>query len=329
MTVHAYPLVSLTLEAPLSTIIDGYDRRPVVVEIPVAPGIQLRPLNPFQVKGVYDKFKRHEDFGVLGTFLERTLCELVIDDSEWGEYFDNYQSKDLREKKKSVEEVAMVILILLRLRGLCHFITPAGIHGSSFNKLRKAKNNSIDVTFYPSQAIPFASIPPIEPRLMSMDDIEWVCMHVQDLMDIMYSKKIDLTPTFIDPLNAIYAPNPNVQLVMTWTAIEAITKPKEGKGFGKRHSIKSRVSKMLFDTPKDMKKQYDKISKLYDIRSEVVHGKDRLSTLELQQQNYHLLMESFDLLRRLQTSIVENKHVPNDDELHEMQQNYERLCPKK
>ena len=326
MTVYAYSLTSVRLEFPMCTLLEGYSQQ-AIVEITSFPGVTLRPITISQRSGIFEKFRREQDYGMLAPHLERTHCELVIDESEWIEYFgDEYTKLNAEEKMANIDNVAHSFLTLLRFRGCSHFIVPIAIRGSSFGELKTAPDHSVDAQFYPAQNLIQPSLPPVKPRLLSMDDVEWACKFHHSFAEMMYKSNITFV---IDVFNAIYHPNPTVQLIMIWATIEAITKPTEHEEnkSGIRHSIRSRAAAILCDSAEEMKKKYDDIGVLYDLRSSASHGKDKFSSVELQKENFDDLVGSFSLLKDLLIRIVENNHLPNFEELEELQSRYEKMCP--
>lgn len=93
-------------------------------------------------------------------------------------------------------------------------------------------------------------------------------------------------------------------LVSLWAALEALFSPSTTE-------LKFRVSSLIAaylepagDGRRFLQKQ---ISKLYDKRSSAAHGQPGFATQDI--------LDTFNLLRRVITSIIENRHVPKKDEL--------------
>ena len=126
----------------------------------------------------------------------------------------------------------------------------------------------------------------------------------------------------IDIFDTMVYPNPKVHLVITWAAIEAIVQPEkdEENETGIRHSLRSRCSMILCDSADEQMEKYKQIGKLYDLRSDTVHGKD----LSLEKEDYTRgdllgLVDSFSLLKDLLISIIEKGEMPTIVQLRDLQ----------
>jgi hypothetical protein len=317
VTVHAYALTSITNDYPL---------------IPPEEGVEFGPLfslrrlfPPLHLQGIYEKFKKREDYGKFAPHIEQTYCELIVDEKKWEDKIvkEGVRFAEVSEEEKIgfINGAVSILLTLINLRGCSLFIVPLMIHNSSFRDLHKVDDSSISAHFFPGQNLIQPMLPPTIPYYLNQEDIEWIMNHHFALGKLFHEGKMEF---IIDVFDTMCYPNPKVQLVLIWAAIEAIIKPEknEAKRTGLRHSIRSRCSMILCDSLEEQGKMYEKIGTLYDLRSDTVHGKD-LSLGEIQEDDVIGLVDSFSLLKDLLISIIEKGSIPTKKELGALQKEYE------
>lgn len=315
MTVHAYAL---------TTIDKHLFFWPQVPVIEFGHMFRLQRLFPdINLGGIMDKFNQIQDYGKFAPHIERTHWELVVDEKDWEdvEVGNGIRFADLSDDDKiaCINGAVSILLTLIRLKGCYQFIVPMMIHNSSFSEIRSADNGSITAHFFPQQNLIQPMMPPVIPHILDHDDIEWIMKHHVSLGKIFHEGRKDF---LIDIFDTMVYPNPKVQLVITWAAIEAIVQPEkdEENETGIRHSLRSRCSMILCESADEQMEKYKQIGKLYDLRSDTVHGKD----LSLEKEDYTIddvlgLVDSFSLLKDLLISIIEKGEMPTIVQLRDLQ----------
>ena len=113
------------------------------------------------------------------------------------------------------------MFLLLRLRGMVQFTVPVELHGSSFRNLKTQKDGSIEAKFRFSQALLFPIIGPGITRLLDEEDIDWILQNQLKVIQLNNLGELNFLHDLFDIINF---PNPGVQLIQIWAAIEALLK---------------------------------------------------------------------------------------------------------
>ena len=312
---------------------DPYGVAPPEQGIQFGPYFRLeRVIPPQHLEGVFEKFEEQSDFAKFAPFRDEIWCELVANEKDWGmlkddqgEIFSNLSSE---ERIRIIQAHAHAMFLLLRLRGMTQFTVPVELHGSSFRNLREQQDGTVMAKFRFSQAILFPVIGPSIPKLLEKEDIEWILNH--HLTVIQMNKSGDLN-FLLDLFDVINFPNPTIQLVQVWAAIESIVKSQISKT---RHSIRSRCAMLLSESEQEIRQLYTDIGKLYDFRCAVVHGNKEFSMgkylngfqgTEIVNET-KLLFDSFSILKRLVVKVIEIGEMPDSKQLQALQDKYDNMA---
>ena len=325
MTIHSYAIRS-------NRGMDSYGIVPPEEGIQFGPYFRLqRVIPPLHLEGVLEKFKELSDFGKFAPFRDEIWCELVADERDWamirddqGELFSELPDED---RLSIIQGYANAMFLLFRLRGMTQFTVPVELHGSSFRNLNKQRDKSVIAKFRFTQAILFPILGPEIPKLLDEEDIEWILEHILTVLQMNKSGDLHF---LLDLFDVINFPNPTIQLVQVWAAIESIVKSQSPKT---RHSIRARCAMLLCESELEKRELYSHIGKLYDFRCAVVHGTEEFS-MEKYLNGFHetkvvgetkLLFDSFSILKRLVTKVIEMGEMPNSEQLQALQDDYDNM----
>ena len=255
---------------------DSYGVAPPEEGIQFGPYFRLeRVIPPLHLEGVLEKFKERSDFGKFAPFRDEIWCELVANEKDWGMLQDDqgeiFSNLSAEERIRIIQGHADAMFLLFRLRGMTQFTVPVELHGSSFRNLSKQQDGTVMAKFRFSQAILFPVIGPSIPKLLDEEDIEWILNHHLTVLQMNQSGDLNF---LLDLFDVINFPNPTIQLVQVWAAIESIVKSQSPKT---RHSIRSRCAMLLSESKQEIRQLYTHIGKLYDFRCAVVHGSEDFS----------------------------------------------------
>ena len=326
MTIHSYAIRS-------NLKIDSQGVAPPEEGIQFGPYFRLeRVIPPLHLEGVLEKFKERSDFGKFAPFRDEIWCELVANEKDWGLLQDDqgeiFSNLSAEERIRVIQGHADAMFLLFRLRGMTQFTVPVELHGSSFRNLSKQQDGSVMAKFRFSQAILFPVIGPSIPKLLDEEDIEWILNHHLTVLQMNQSGDLNF---LLDLFDVINFPNPTIQLVQVWAAIESIVKSQSSKT---RHSIRSRCAMLLSESKQEICQLYTHIGKLYDFRCAVVHGTEDFSMgkylnglqgTEIVNET-KLLFDSFSILKRLLIKVIEKGEMPDSKQLKALQDNYDNMA---
>jgi hypothetical protein len=300
--------------------------------IQFGPYFRLEGVSPVRHLGaVYEKFEKESDYGKFAPFRDEIYCELVANEKDWaflqddqGELFSDLPAE---VRLKIIQGHADAMFLLFRLCGMTQFTVPVELHGSSFKSLKQQPDKSVKAKFRFSQALIFPVIGPGVPQRLDKENIEWIMNHLLTVVQMNSSGELHFLHDLFDIINF---PNPSIQLVQIWAAIESVVKSQIKKT---RHSIRSRCAMLLCETVHERRQLYAHIGKLYDFRCAIVHGTEEFS-IEKYLNGFQeteivgetkLLFDSFSILKRLVVKMIEGGEIPSPEILHTLQNDYDKM----
>lgn len=299
---------------------------------------RLQPVNPFvDTHNVADAFiNQFEDYGKFAPFRFNFYYELVTCESDWQDVLidedgNRFGSLADTEKFKLITNVASAIILLMRVRGMTYFTVPIELTGSSFQKLAQ-KNKTVHLRTRITQSlIDFIPFPNPNPIVLQQEDIDWVVNHIGNTAKLNIHGRLNF---FHDLYDSLHIPNPSVQLTQIWTGIENIV--QSPKKFTTR-SIKSRCAMLLANTNTEQNKIARRVGKLYNFRSDIIHGSKTFSLLDyiegFQSDGNNdfflkgkagLLFETYGILNQLIVKVIEDNEFPSKTKLNSLQRKYSK-----
>jgi hypothetical protein len=149
-------------------------------------------------------------------------------------------------------------------------------------------------------------------RLLLPDDLEWVRENLYAIIKLTESEQFE---TAIDALcSYMFAGTDRMKAAQLWAGVEALF----GRQFGEvSYRLRVLTAMLIEDRGPERRKHYKRFKKLYDTRSDIVHGrKAKLSDLTAH------LVEVRELLARLLRRVIAMRRVPTDEDFEEL------LCEK-
>jgi hypothetical protein len=147
-----------------------------------------------------------------------------------------------------------------------------------------------------------------EPKLLLVDDLDWVRNNLGTIIRLTDDEKFQ---TAVEALcTYMLAATDRMKAAQLWAGVEALF----GRQFGEV-SYRLRVMTAIFveDRGPDRRKHYKRFKKLYDTRSNVVHG-GKVKPAELADH----LGDVRDLLARLLRRVIAMGRVPTDDDFEDL-----------
>lgn len=135
--------------------------------------------------------------------------------------------------------------------------------------------------------------------LFTKNDAKWIEDRMENSLKLWEEASFRLA--FIACQDWRYAKDRRIAITRIWSGIEAIM----GVNMELKFRISSLVASLLEPRGKRRLKKYRKVQKLYDIRSRVVHGDNKLRESKISE----VLEASYDLLRSLVLLEIERGHV--------------------
>lgn len=142
------------------------------------------------------------------------------------------------------------------------------------------------------------------PYRLTSADAKWISLHFHDARQMLDA---DSFQTAVHCLASYrWHTMPRIKMAVIWAGIEGL--------FGASTEIRFRISlyiaRFLYpDDPGERQKCFDAIKKLYNARSKAVHG------TKIKGDFVDAVEESADILRKLIVQCIENKSLPNENEL--------------
>ena len=202
-----------------------------------------------------------------------------------------------REKRFSI---AQTIAFMLRL-GINPAAVVAAVANHPFTSLKGVPDN--EAIIIPIETLPRMFPLSSENDVATVESLEWIKDHwvsthalIQEYPEFALAAAAISTGQFVH--------NAALILVSLWAALEALFSPSTAE-------LKFRVSALIasyLEPPGEERYTLQRrVAKLYDKRSSAAHGQPSFRSQDI--------LDTFNLLRRVITSIIENRHVPTKEEL--------------
>jgi len=196
--------------------------------------------------------------------------------------------------------IAQTIAFMLRL-GINPAAVITAVANHPFTSLKSVPDK--DAIIIPIETLPRRFPLSSENDVATVESLEWI----KDYWASTHAL-IQRHPEFALAAAAVstgqFVHNAALILVSLWAALEALFSPSTAE-------LKFRVSALIasyLEPPGEERFTLQRrVAKLYDKRSSAAHGQPSFRAEDI--------LDTFNLLRRVITSIIENRHVPTKDEL--------------
>lgn len=203
-------------------------------------------------------------------------------------------------KKYEQEEVIWLIAALIRI-GKAPYMSIPAISNMSFNSI---VNSDVEPNIIPFETTDRIFSPNKDSKsLLDKDDLFWLKEYWQSSLQLI--KKYPKFGTAFKAFDsATIKGKTSSSLLSIWGAIEQIFAPTPGE---LRFRVASYLSSFLTEPGEKRYKLYKDILRLYNDRSAAAHTSKDI--------DYQPLIESFVHMRNALVKMIENKEVPNQEEL--------------
>lgn len=232
---------------------------------------------------------------VLGRYSGAMTYELAI-----SERFGQPDSAVSVARKGTIMNLGYFIISLLKIRTLVELVTPA-VSNRSWSTISAFTDRSCEVTLLEDS--PHVEV--YDPsRSVTLADLQWVSEKAESFVRLSHSEQFQLATEAL----ATYYRHDNKRMAVAtlWSGIEAL--------FPISHELRFRLSAYIATClePRGPSRLglYEKIQKLYDTRSSIVHG-DRVKPAKIDSN----IIEARQILSQLLVSFIEDENVPNKQEL--------------
>jgi hypothetical protein len=189
---------------------------------------------------------------------------------------------------------------LVRLRATPLLSIPV-IADSSFAEIPTAEG---ETHFWPVEMNPTRLVPVENPAsTIEEGDLNWIREHWLSAGGLMH-RNDDFNLAFQAADQCIWSSSPSLALVSLWGALERLFSPA---AYELRFRVSANIASYLEPPGEERRACYRRIKKLYDARSKAAHG----SRVE----EAAPLLESYALLKRVLTRMIEDDHVPTREDL--------------
>lgn len=304
------------------------------VEIPYHKGISIIR---YEYKGedLSSKLSQNDNFRHMIPHLGTIFSEIVIDDSFWKyPYMPDYPNHNDFEKYQTVIMQSACLITALRLIDYNRCIAPFLLKNSTLNGLGSCKEKTVEVLLNHPFQIPMAVFKPGRSKArLSSKEMEWIGKAMITMNHLFYEEQNDFTTT-LEAMSYYYADlPPRPKMMMIWSAIEDLLRPKGSIRFG----VRKRFAMILGKTDTEMKIIHDMVDELYYKRNSATHGRrftwshgiEDMAKNENAQNDMNALVESYQLLCDLFFQIIDRGRRYTDEELLQMDDEYEVRFPSK
>lgn len=294
------------------------------------PGISINTFHP--IGGVRKKFRLFSDYPHFAVYQEVTMCELVIDDSEWGQILDGYKDSKEWEKLTTVIAVADTFHFLFYLMGFTRFHTPIALIGSSMKELSNAADGSVKIV--PIRHRPMSHNMQLRYKeTLSKEDFQWIIENHLSLYQIFH-KTETIQPISVALRSLVTDDEPVTVLTIFWTALECLTK---SPSFETRQALAKRIAMIITENhggdPHSVAKA---VKKLWKKRNDVVHGNKDFISLnvlkirdneiginEIEEKEIKHLLDTIEIFRKIMLICIERGSFYDEVELENLQKRYD------
>ncbi|OKP85952.1 hypothetical protein A3842_07145 [Paenibacillus sp. P3E] len=233
--------------------------------------------------------ERNDMFSLFGRYTRGLSYELFIKDDE--------------VYNERIFDIAWWIISSLRIKTDVDFIVPVASN-RSWSTFAAAPKNSVKTRVI--EDFPKATRQSLDSNV-SIDDVVWVKNNFANFANLLSDTRFR---TAIDSLTTHHLQhNSRMTIALLWSGIEAI--------FGIQSELRFRLSAQiasLLETRGSYRYElHQKIKKLYDVRSKVVHG----SSITEEKIQEHII-EVRGLLSRIITYFIESKQIMTINEFEEL-----------
>lgn len=194
-------------------------------------------------------------------------------------------------------------LALMRLKATPLISMPV-IASSPFAEIPMAESEPY---FWPVEMNPSRLIPVRNPaRTIEENDLSWIREYWLPAGMLM-NENDDFNLALQAADQCIWSSSPSLALVALWGALERLFSPAH---YELRFRVSATIASYLEPPGKERWTCYCRVKKLYDARSKAAHGS--------QVQEADPLFETYALLRRALTRMIEDNHVPRREDLEAM-----------
>ena len=304
------------------------------VEIPYHKGISIIR---YEYKGedLSSKLSQKDNFHHMMPHLGTIFSEIVIDDSFWKHpYMPDYPNDNDFEKYQTVIMQSACLITALRLIDYNRCFAPFLLKNSTLNGLGSCKERTVEVLLNHPFQIPMAAFKPGRSKArLSSKEMEWIGKAMITMNHLFHEEQNDFTTT-MNAMSYYYAdlpPRPKMMLI--WSAIEDLLRPKGSIRFG----VKKRFAMILGKNDNERKEIHDQVDELYYKRNSATHGRrftwahgiEDVARNENFQNDMIALIESYQLLCDLFFQIIDRGGRYTDEELLQMDDEYEVKFPSK
>lgn len=158
--------------------------------------------------------------------------------------------------------------------------------------------------FWPVEMNPSRLIPVENPSgIIEETELKWISEHWLSAGILMNeSDDFNFAVQAID--YCIWSFSPSLALVSLWGALERLFSPARAE---LKFRVSSTIASYLEEPGKKRLECYRRVKKLYDARSEVAHGSQMTEVASL--------YDTYELLKRALIKIIEDNHVPTQENL--------------
>lgn len=150
----------------------------------------------------------------------------------------------------------------------------------------------------------FHGVTQVSPHILTADEVTWITAHFNEARSLLDNEKFQTAVHCLASYR--WHSMPRIKMAVLWAGIEGM--------FGASSEIRFRISlyisRFLHPVDADARKvKFDSVKKLYNSRSSSVHGSKVKGNLA------QAVEESAELLKELIRQSIENRAIPNEDEL--------------
>lgn len=142
------------------------------------------------------------------------------------------------------------------------------------------------------------------PHKLKSEEVDWICTHYSEAQQLLENEKFQTAVHCLASYR--WHSMPRIKMAVLWAGIEGMF----GAGSEIRFRISLYISRFLHPVDTDARRNtFESVKKLYNSRSTAVHGSKIKGDLA------QAVEESAELLKKLILQSIENKAIPNEEEL--------------
>lgn len=196
--------------------------------------------------------------------------------------------------------LAWSIVALLRTRTLAEFLAPAACN-RSWSTIAAIKDRSCEVVVIEDYSFARQLAKPVT---IDKSDFDWVSSHLEAFMKLRSEPRFQLAAEALSGHQ--HQTSDRMIAALIWSGIEALF----GINAELRFRLASMIAALLEPRGEDRRSLYRRVKKLYDIRSQIVHGEEVVDEVVTTH-----IVDVRALLSRLLCSFIESGRVPDEADL--------------